>query len=157
MKDSVLPLCDKHFPDEKSKFSWLVAYYKKADFKQSDELNRMALEFGNEPVDKNKQLKSNKKQSERLTEIKEKYSIKGAEGKRKSGKSKDPLAKFGGVCCDCDKEEDAKCKGKTLPAFSVYNHVSKKTFDFDATYDADKLAAFAMEKLEYVKPGKEEL
>ncbi|CAD7945336.1 unnamed protein product [Amoebophrya sp. A25] len=159
LKDSVLPLCDKHFPDQKSKFSWVIAFYNKASFDtERDEYNRLALEFGNEPADKNKSLKSNKKQSERLTEIKEKYSLAEAEdGKRKAGKSKDPLAKFGGVCCDCEKEADPKCKDiAKLPAFQVFNHVSKKTFTYEADkWNVDGLTGFALEKLELVTKAKE--
>ncbi|CAD7958277.1 unnamed protein product [Amoebophrya sp. A120] len=156
LKDSVLPLCAKHFPDEKSKFSWVTVLYEKEKLEKSDEFNRLALEFGNEPADKNKSLKSNKKQSERLSEIKEKYSVKADDGKRKAGKSKDALAKFGAVCCDCEKEKDAKCEGlesKDLPKFSVYNHVSKKTFVFDQKYDVDQLTGFTLEKLQFVAEG----
>ena len=92
--------------------------------------------------------------------MKEKYSLKGQEGKRKAGKSKDGLAKFGGVCCDCDKEAQKKCEGKKLPAFSVFNDVKKKTFDYEGDkFDIDHFAGFVMQKLDLitVSAGKEEL
>jgi len=41
IKDSVVPLCAKHFPDEKSKNSWVVAFYNKSDFEKSDDVNRL--------------------------------------------------------------------------------------------------------------------
>lgn len=164
VRDSVLPLCAKHYPEPKSaKSSWLIALYNKkdeVDFK-SEQLNRMALDFGNDPVDRNKQKKSVEKQAKRLQMLKEKYNLKAeeaGEGKRKAGKSTDALAKFGAVCCDCEKDTvDEKCKDvKKLPVYSVFNHVSKKSFDYEGDFDADKLVAFALEKLEFVgKPKKE--
>jgi len=73
------------------------------------------LEFGNEPADKSKSLKKNYKQRERVENIMSKYSVKGesffdenAKGKKKGG-STDALAKFGGVCCDCDDEAKKFC------------------------------------------------
>ena len=87
VKDSVLPLCAKHFPDANSKHSWVIALYDKAEFAKSEEFNRLALEFGNEPPEKAKSRKVEQKQSERLEKLKDKYSVKGNEGKRKAGKS----------------------------------------------------------------------
>lgn len=161
VKDSISPLCSKHYPDkESSKNSWVIAFYNKEDFMASDELNRLALEFGNEPPEKSKQRKKIVKQSERIKDITGKYSVKGKVTK-KAGKSKDPLAKFGAVCCDCDKEPDSTCAGMTLPHLRVFNHNKKKNFDFPLAAeknDEDKFAAFALEKLEYVEAaGKTEL
>ena len=87
VKDSVLPLCAKHYPDEKSKHSWVIAFYNEEEFAKSDEFNRLALEFGNEPPEKNKQRKRIIKQSERIGELVSKYSVKG-EVLKKAGKSK---------------------------------------------------------------------
>merc|ERR1712146_575136 len=61
MKDSVVPLCDKHFPEaEKSKNDWAVVFYSKSGLESSgdkDAINKIALSFGNEPADKNKKNK----------------------------------------------------------------------------------------------------
>merc|ERR1712188_232507 len=77
IKDSVTPLCEKHLPDEKSKNSWVTVFYNQDSFEDSDHINRLALEFGNEPADKSKSLKKNYKQKERVKNVMEKYSVKG--------------------------------------------------------------------------------
>lgn len=90
--------------------------------------------------------------------MKEKYSVTAADGKRKAGKSKDALAKFGAVCCDCDdKEAQKKCDGKKLPAFSVFNDAKKKTFDYEmGKWNVDDFAGFVLEKMELVGERKAE-
>lgn len=159
VKDSVSPLCAKHYPDEKSKNSWVIAFYNKDEFLKSDEFNRLALEFGNEPPEKNKQRKRIIKRSERIKEVVEKYAIKGEVNAKEAGKSKDPLAKFGAVCCDCEKggKTDEKCEGLKLPHLRVYNAKAKTTFEFgvgDNSLDMDKFTSYTLEKLEYVAAEK---
>jgi protein disulfide-isomerase-like protein len=158
LKDSVVALCDKHFPDAKSKFSWVTAFYNKEDFEKSDEINRLALELGNEPADKNKSLKKNYKQSKRIENIMEKYSIKGENLKeKKGGKSTDALAKFGGVCCDCDDKQKKFCEEKkvgTLPAFTIFKTSDKKTetYKYEAgKFDTDDFAKYLMVQFGLVK------
>jgi len=77
---------------------------------------------------------------------------------KKAGKSKDPLAKFGGICCDCETGKiDEKCKGLKLPHLKVYNTKSRTDFEYNmgADFDMDKFVAYTLEKLEYVQAEKE--
>merc|ERR1712194_809121 len=107
-----------------------------------------------------KQRKKILAQSKRFVEISEKYSLKGSghsPTKLISKKSKDALAKFGGVCCDCETKVDEKCaqfSGKEgpspLPVFRVYNHKTKKELDIKTTdkgFEMDKFVAQALTHL----------
>lgn len=107
VKDSVVPLCEEHFPNEKSKNSWLLVFYNEKDtssFDLKEVLNRVATDLGNEPSDKSKALKKQQKQRERLTSLAEKYEIQ-LELPKKGPFGMDPLAKVGGICCDCGDAE----------------------------------------------------
>jgi len=113
VKDNVVPLCEEHFPDEKAKNDWLVVFY---DSKSSDATtiknvaNSLGAEFGNDPPDMNKALKTKnqKKKRDRLTELakthglKLKLPVKGPFGM-------DALVKVGAVCCDCNEDASAFC------------------------------------------------
>merc|ERR1712232_865770 len=69
VKDSVIPLCKDHFPNDKAKNSWVIAFY--PDGFEKEVFNRFALDLGNEPADKSKQLKKQMKQRDRLKNLQE--------------------------------------------------------------------------------------
>lgn len=111
MKDSAIPLCDEHFPDKNSKSGWIVAFYNKDSPNLNAVLNRVATDLGNEPPQKSKSIKTQKKkQRQRIKDLAEKYEFdpfipkKGLEDK-----GKDALLKVGAVCCDCGKDYEV-CK-----------------------------------------------
>ena len=156
VKDSVVPLCEKHFPNtEKGRYNWVIGFYNsKPDeataFPERDQFNRFGKEFGNDPQDVNKNLKNTKSQKKLRLEMQDKYSVAKRvedgdfEVKRKGSASIDTIAKFGAVCCDCGGKgaegEDAKfCRdklgeerwkklseGSPQPQFGVYNAVGKR-------------------------------
>ena len=76
-------------------------------------------------------------------------------------KTKDPFAKFGAICCDCESGViDETCKDLNPPHFRVFNANSKIHFDFkgDDKFEMDAFVKFVLEKLEYTDPqAKEEL
>jgi len=103
LKDSVVPLCAEHFPDDASKNPWVVVFYAQ-DFEEADkkEINRLALDLGNEPVDKSANLKKTLTHRKRLQRLKEKYELNIKIPKKGENETVEPLAKVGGVCCHCD-------------------------------------------------------
>jgi len=114
VKDSAIPLCDEHFPDAKGKNSWLVAFYKKDSDNVKDVLNRVAIDLGNEPPQKSKQMKlEKKKQRKRIKDLAEKYEFEAVIPKKGlEEKGKEPLLKVGAVCCDCGQTEYEVCKAR---------------------------------------------
>ena len=102
------------------------------------------------------------KQSERLPELLTKYSVAETRLNKKKGasKSKDSLAKFGAVCCDCGQDLDEKCKelgldgeGK-LPSLRVLNAKTKQEMGYkeiaNEKMNMDGFVEFALEKLDFL-------
>jgi len=110
-KDAVIPLCDEHFPDEGAKNPWIVAFYKKTDTDAHDNINRIALDLGNEPEKKSKAQKKARKQRERLKDLAEKYEF-DVDLPKKGPSGTDAILKVGGVCCDCTEKSPVLCADK---------------------------------------------
>lgn len=111
IKHAVVPLCESHFPDAKSKNNWLVFYYDhKATAEIRDAINGLAVELGNYPPDTNKKNRKMVKLRERITGLAEKNELK-LTLPAKGPFGMDEIAKIGAVCCDCDDEHKAFCAG----------------------------------------------
>ncbi|CAE8674506.1 unnamed protein product [Polarella glacialis] len=111
IKDAVVPLCEDHYPDEKSKNDWLVFFYNSKDSSSSETkalANSLAVDVGNDPPDMNKALKKQVKRRDRLEELAKKYELK-LKLPSKGPFGMDALIKVGAVCCDCDEGGEAFC------------------------------------------------
>mmetsp|Transcript_90594 Transcript_90594/g.161358 ORF Transcript_90594/g.161358 Transcript_90594/m.161358 type:complete len:194 (-) Transcript_90594:36-617(-) len=164
VKDSVVPLCEEHFPDDKAKNEWVVLFYnQKENADMKDFGNRLANDFGNDPPDMSKALKKPKKKRERLESLAEKYDVK-VNLPSKGPFGMDALAKVGGVCCDCGEEAAAFCSTslrqgeedlKTPQAFWVAK--GQRTLLKDVEFTAPQLFGRTVEKLGFSAQAKSEL
>merc|ERR1712176_825262 len=78
VRDSVVPLCEAHYPQESAKNAWIIIAYNEndpsTDFR--DTANEAATDLGSEPPDRNKALKQEpKKRRDRLIELEQKYDV----------------------------------------------------------------------------------
>mmetsp|Transcript_76386 Transcript_76386/g.181681 ORF Transcript_76386/g.181681 Transcript_76386/m.181681 type:complete len:200 (+) Transcript_76386:442-1041(+) len=156
VKDRVVPLCEEHYPDDKAKNEWLVLFYNEKSGDSSDlkeMFNRIAADFGNDPPDMSKALKKQKKRRERIQELADKYELK-AKLPAKGPFGMDALAKVGGVCCDCNEDNEAFCASslrigeediKTPQVFWVAK--GTRTLLKDAKMNAGALVGTTLEKL----------
>eukprot|EP00747_Dinoflagellata_sp_TGD_P167462 gnl/TRDRNA2_/TRDRNA2_191918_c0_seq1.p1 gnl/TRDRNA2_/TRDRNA2_191918_c0~~gnl/TRDRNA2_/TRDRNA2_191918_c0_seq1.p1 ORF type:complete len:192 (+),score=60.38 gnl/TRDRNA2_/TRDRNA2_191918_c0_seq1:65-640(+) len=101
-KDTAIPLCDEHYPDENSKHPWLVLFYKHKDQIDLDEkVNKIAVDLGNHPPDAASKG-AKKKEKDRLKFLADKYDFKNELKLPKKGLTgTDAVLKVGAVCCDC--------------------------------------------------------
>jgi len=119
MKHAVVPLCESHFPAEKSKNDWLVFYYDhSAKAEMRDAINTAALDVGNYPPDVNKASKKQQKLRDRIQDLAKKHGLE-AKLPAKGPFGMDELAKVGAVCCDCDDEHKAFCAGSLMEGEEV--------------------------------------
>jgi len=169
-KDAVVPLCEAHFPNEKSKNSWILTFYNYEEYDDDIQKlgNRFALDLGNEPPEKAKGAKKFMAQRKRVKNLIEKYDLKGVNAKGASKSSEDPLAKVGGVCCNCgDTEEDKAAyakfctekvggeKWKEAPVFAFTD--GTKIIPFEGRANAEELVKFSFQHLGLLEKAKEEL
>jgi len=156
VKDRVVPLCEEHYPDENAKNEWLVLFYNEKGSKSADlkELaNRVSGDMGNDPPDMSKALKKQKKRRERVKELSDKYELK-VKMPAKGPFGMDALIKIGGVCCDCNEDNEAFCASslrigeEDLAAPQVY-WVAKgtRTLLKDIDISAKALVSAGLEKL----------
>lgn len=159
IKDSVVPLCEEHFPDDKAKNDWLVVFYSEKDSGVAElkaAVNRIATDMGNDPPDMSKALKKQKKRRDRITDLAEKYDLK-VNLPQKGPFGMDALVKVGGVCCDCGEDAEAFCASslkigeedlKPPQAFWVAKEERTLLTGVDMT--APKLAESALQKLGFI-------
>merc|ERR1712228_438002 len=154
-KDAAVPLCDEHFPDEKGKHGWVVAFYNKDAEKLKGVMNRVAIDLGNEPPKKSKQMKiDKKKQRKRIKDLAEKYEFEAVLPKKGlEEKGKDPLLKAGAVCCDCGKEYEV-CKARGIGVRLLLpgreDRVMTDSTDVDSLKSED-IVKFVMGELGFMK------
>mmetsp|Transcript_9593 Transcript_9593/g.24726 ORF Transcript_9593/g.24726 Transcript_9593/m.24726 type:complete len:260 (+) Transcript_9593:316-1095(+) len=111
LKDSVVPLCEEHFPDDKAKNAWMVFFYEGKSASAADlksVANTLASELGNFPADMNKALKTQTKRRDRLNELARKYDL-ALKLPPKGPFGMEALIKIGAVCCDCSDDTMAFC------------------------------------------------
>lgn len=164
IKDAVVPLCEEHFPDDKSKNDWIVLFYnqKDADTPQlKDAANSLAIDLGSDPPDMNKALKKPKKKRERIELLMEKHGVK-VNLPKKGPFGMEALAKVGSVCCDCSEDTIAFCASslrqgeedfKAPQAFWVSKGM--RTLVKDTEFTAPKLAEVTLAKLGFSAEGAE--
>jgi len=162
-KDAAIPLCDAHYPDKKAKSSWAILFYKdrvnqlEGSVSVSDIANRLAIDLGNEPPEKSKNLKMKpKKQRTRIKDLAEKYEFEASIPKKGlEDKGKEALLKLGAVCCDCGGTEQKICENEELG----YRVVRPGKEDLvmeggeSAATSADAVMRFIMDTLGFVKGG----
>eukprot|EP00397_Hematodinium_sp_SG-2012_P044131 GEMP01049218.1.p1 GENE.GEMP01049218.1~~GEMP01049218.1.p1 ORF type:complete len:321 (+),score=92.82 GEMP01049218.1:66-1028(+) len=160
LKDPVVPLCTEHFPNEKSKNSWVVVFYSE-DF-DSKVITRVSLDLGNEPVDKSKQLKKYMAQRKRLKNLKDKYELPIAVPKKGELGGMEPLAKVGAVCCHCDEGKyKAFCEEKVgSGAFEGQKYVftdGSNNVALEGGSSADELISQILAQLGHIEVKEKEL
>jgi len=162
-KDAAIPLCDAHYPDKKAKSSWAILFYRdrvnplEGSVSVSDIANRLAIDLGNEPPEKSKNLKMKpKKQRTRIKDLAEKYEFEASIPKKGlEDKGKEALLKLGAVCCDCGGTEQKICENEELG----YRVVRPGKEDLvmeggeSAATSADAVMRFIMDTLGFVKGG----
>jgi len=154
-KDSVIPLCDAHYPDEKAKSGWAILFYNKDAEGLEDVMNRVALDLGNEPPEKSKNLKkAPKKQRTRIKDLAEKYEFEANIPKKGlEEKGKDALLKVGAVCCDCGSSKQELCETRENGLRIVIPGQDEKVMpDGEANIrNADDVMKFIMGELGFIK------
>merc|ERR1712217_508722 len=111
--------------------------------------------MGNEPLQKSKQMKlDKKKQRKRIKDLAEKYEFEAIIPKKGlEEKGKDALLKTGAVCCDCGKEYEV-CKSRGTGVF-IMQPGQKEIPMADATdvgsLKADDIIKFVMGELGFMK------
>jgi hypothetical protein len=156
VKDSTIPLCDAHFPDEKAKSDWLVLFYSKEKEPPNiqETMNRVATDLGNEPPEKSKNLKKPKKQRTRIKDLAEKYEFEAHIPKKGlEEKGKDALLKVGAVCCDCDasgEQEVCKTRGMGIRILRSGKETEMPGSE-SLEFDAERLVKWVMGELGFVK------
>lgn len=158
VKDSVVPLCEEHFPDDKAKNDWFLLFYNEkggSDLKAIG--NTVAADFGNDPPDMSKSLKKPKKKRDRITDLGKKYDLK-LKLPAKGPFGMDALVKVGAVCCDCNEDGAAFCasslkQGETdlLPPQTFWVSKGKRTIFKDAEPTALGMVSSVVEKLGLLK------
>lgn len=169
-KDAVIPLCEAHFPNEKSKNSWVIAFYNHVEYEDDIQKlgNRFALDLGNEPPEKSKNAKKVLAQRKRVKNLISKYDLEGVNAKGASKSSEDPLLKVGGVCCNCgDTDEDKAAyakfctekvggeKWKEETAFVFTD--GTKVLQYEGRADVSELVKFGFKQLGLLEKEKAEL
>lgn len=168
MKDSVVSLCEEHFPDDKAKNDWLVIFYNEKDKNAAglrQVANAVSSAMGNDPPDINKRNKQQKKKRDRLTELNAKYDL-GITLPAKGPFGMDALVKVGSVCCDCNEDGVAFC-GSSLrigeedikPPQAFWVSKGSRTLLKDVQVTEDSLVVTILQKLGYAsaKEGKTDL
>jgi len=116
---AVVSLCGAHFPDDAAKHGWLVVFYNKGSSvagRLREAVNRAALDLGNEPPARGQgasQAPVGRRQ--RLRSIGKRYRL-ALSLPRDGPVGAGPLAKVGGVCCDCDPGEGESFCAESLVA-----------------------------------------
>merc|ERR1712216_360618 len=158
VRDAVVPLCESHFPQDSAKNAWIIIFYAEnspsTDFR--DEANQAAIDLGSEPPDKSKALKQEAmKRRDRLNDLGQKYDIT-LELPEKGPFGLEPLAKIGGICCDCSEEERSFCVRllgdgiDSLPQKAWVDKDGRQFFD-GSGLDTHGLVEFAINQLGFTE------
>eukprot|EP00405_Crypthecodinium_cohnii_P046514 CAMPEP_0206573816 /NCGR_PEP_ID=MMETSP0325_2-20121206/29064_1 /ASSEMBLY_ACC=CAM_ASM_000347 /TAXON_ID=2866 /ORGANISM="Crypthecodinium cohnii, Strain Seligo" /LENGTH=245 /DNA_ID=CAMNT_0054078279 /DNA_START=631 /DNA_END=1364 /DNA_ORIENTATION=- len=116
-EDVVIPLCSSHFPRKESKHRWAILFYNLADVdSQGDVASGLLRQAANEVAqDLGGDLKSSSgkaparsvpmRQRDRLAALAKKYKFNLVMPKV-GPFGKEPIMKFGAVCCDCEDQHN---------------------------------------------------
>lgn len=159
VKDAAIPLCDAHYPSDNAKSGWAILFYDKDMEGVQEPLNRMAIDLGNEPPEKSKNLKkAPMKQKARIKNLAEKYEFE-AKIPKKGGTGKEPLLKVGAVCCNCDDQVQKVCETKERGLRVVRpgkaDNIMPGGLAAVAVPDTQEMMKFVMGALGYVKGSEE--